>query len=135
MLKLLFGGTFGYVQAALVGVAVLALVWLWQDYQGAKEKVIELKTANAELQSTIESKDGVIASMGRSAGRRSQQDTESKDLGDDILQAKDGNACALSEPIRVVFDGLRLDPRTGKPVDASNKAFPVLAGAYPADTE
>ena len=92
MLKLLFGGTFGYVQAALVGVAVLALVWLWQDYQGAKEKVTELKTANTELQGTIESKDGVIASMGRSAGRRSQQDTESKDLGLSLIH--------ISEPTR-----------------------------------
>lgn len=134
MLKLLFGGSFGYVQAALVGIAGLALVWLWQDYKGAKKDVERLTGDVERLEGVVVSKDSVIASMGRSGARRDAQSQDAKDLGNDILQANDGKACANSDAIRVALDGLRnsLEARTA---NATDKAIPVLAGAYPATTE
>lgn len=134
MIKALFGGTFGYIQAGLVGILALGALWLWRDYQGAKADVDRLTTENTALEGQIASKDGVIASMSRSAGRRDTQSQQSQDLGDDILKAKDGTWCASSEPMRIVLDGLR-NNAGAKTADNPDAAIPVLAGAYPAPTE
>ncbi len=128
--KLLFGGTFGYIQAALIGTAAIALVWIWQDYKGAKRDVVRLQGEVTTLHGTIESKDGVIASMGRTAQRRDTDSDKSKDLADDILKAKDGTSCASSGPIVAVLDGL-LNDTTGGASQSSDKTIPMLAGAYP----
>ena len=131
ILKTLFGGTFGYIQAGLLGVATIAAIWLWKDYQGAKEDVLKLEGQVTSLKGQVISKDGVIASMGRTAGRRDAQNDQSKDLGNDILQATDGNNCASSEPIRIALDGLRIGAGT-KAVEFTDETIPVLAGTYPA---
>lgn len=130
-LKLIFGGSFGYVQAGLIGIVGIALLWTWRDYQGAKEDVTKLKADVVKLEGKIASKDGVINSMAKSASRRQSNNQQSRDLGNDIQNAKDGNACARSEPIRIALDGLRLDAAAGS-VDATAEPLPMLAGADPA---
>lgn len=134
ILTALFGGTFGYVQAALVGVAGLALVWLWQDYKGAKKDTARLTEEVAALSQSLKSKDGVIAALGRSASRRATQGQQAKDLGHDILQGEDGRGCASSEPMAIVFDGLRQRAET-RAADPAAKPVPMLEGAYPAHTD
>ena len=134
MIGKLLGGTFGYVQAGIVGLLALGALWLWRDYTSAKEQVTTLESQVAVLEGQVESKDGVIASMGRTAGRRDAQSQKSEGLGHEILQAKDGTACARSEPIRIALDGLR-ETAAGAPVDDSDADVPVLAGAYPAGPE
>lgn len=129
-LKGLFGGGSSIIYILLLAGAG-GIYW---EYTRTKAQNVELKGDIEQLEGTIESKDGIIASLGRTAGRRDAQDNQSKDLGNDILQAKDGTHCVSSKPIRVALDGLRLNSREGTP-DATNKALPVLAGADTADTD
>ncbi|MEP3891387.1 MAG: hypothetical protein ABJN69_13085 [Hellea sp.] len=131
MIKAILGGTFGYVQAGLLILIGGALLWLWGDYKAAKKTALRLESEIAALTSTLQSKDGIIASLGRSAGRRSHNNTHSKELANDIQNAKDGEACVHSEPIRIVLDGLRLRPKQDAPNIAA-QPVPVFAGADPA---
>ena len=134
MLDKLLGGTFGYFQAATIGVVSIALVWVWQDYKGAKKDVTRLTEEKAALKSVVASKDSVIASMGRTAGRRDAQDTQSKDLANDILKAKDGTACAQSDPINIVLNGLRHGAARGT-VNVTDKAFSMPARTHSASNK
>ena len=131
ILTALFGGTFGYIQAGLIGLAGLALVWLWQDYKSAKKETARLAAEIGALHKSVKSKDGIIASLGRSANRRAASGQNSKDLGDDILQVKDGQGCAASEPMAIVLDGLR-ERAQSRAAHPAAKPVPVLEGAYPA---
>ena len=128
------GGTFGYLQAGLVSVFAIAAIWLWRDYTGAKADVSRLEGEVTDLQGQVESKDGTIASMTRTAGRRNNSAKESEGLGNDILEAPDGTACARSAPIRIALDGLRDTSGAAASVDTVADV-PVLAGADPADAE
>ena len=134
MVKAILGGTFGYVQAGLIMLIGGALLWLWGDYKSAKKTALRLEGEVAALTSTLQSKDGIIASLGRSASRRGNNNTHAKELANDIQNAKDGEACARSEPIRIVLDGLRLGSRHGAP-DLAAQPIPVLAGADPASPQ
>lgn len=131
MIKAIMGGTFGYVQAALIIASGSALLWLWGDYKAAKKSEARLEGEVAALTSSLQSKDGIIASLGRSASRRGENNTQSKELTHDIQNAKDGEGCAHSEPIRIIFDGLRLGPRQSA-ADTAAQPVPLLAGADPA---
>jgi hypothetical protein len=131
MIKALLGGTFGYVQAGLVMGIGGALLWMWGDYTSAKKSALRLEGEVAALTSTLQSKDGIIASLGRSASRRGENTTDSKELANEIKNAKDGTGCARSEPIRIVLDGLRLGARDTAP-NTPAEPLPVLAGAKPA---
>lgn len=128
MIKSLLGGTFGYVQAGLVIFIGGALLWLWGDYKAAKKTALRLEGEVTALTSTLQSKDGIIASLGRSASRRGEITTDSKELANEIQNAKDGTGCGRSEPIRIVLDGLRLGtPDTS--IDTPAQPIPLLAGA------
>lgn len=134
MIKALLGGTFGYVQAGLVMAIGGALLWLWGDYKSAKKTALRLEGEVAALTSTLQSKDGIIASLGRSASRRGENTTQSKELAYDIQNAKDGTGCARSEPIRIVLNGLRGGAADAAP-DTPAQPFPLLAGAPPSNPD
>ena len=134
MIKALLGGTFGYVQAGLVMGIGGVLLWMWGDYKVARKTALRLEGEVAALSRTVRSKDGIIASLGRSAKRRGENTTHSKELAYDIQNAKDGTGCARSEPIRIVLDGLRLSPEQNA-ADIAAQPVPMLAGADPAAPE
>lgn len=134
LLNLIFSGGFGYFQAAAIGILTIWGVWIWKDYKDAKKDVETLTQQVETLKGTVASKDTVIASMGRSAGRRDAQSEQSKDLADEILKATDGTECSRSEPVIAVLRGLRLNTREASP-NATDKAVSVPARTYSTDNK
>ena len=78
LLKGLFGGTFGYVQAALIIAAGGALIFLWQDYKGAKADVARLGNEVTKPEGAVASKDLIISSIDRTATLRGAEHVQSK---------------------------------------------------------
>ena len=110
-LKVIFGGTFGYVQAGILGFLALSLLWFWKDYGHLRVQNNTLKIQNDHLESALMQREDIVESLSSTLDRRAEAIINSKDLENDIRETTDSVYCAASEPHRVLLDGLYFDPK------------------------
>ena len=103
----LLGGTFGYLQAALIVAAGGTALYFWLDYKSAQKDVTRLNSEVTKLENTIQSKDAIIGSQARTSARRAISDEGQANVEDAIQKAPDSSYCNASESINIALDSLR----------------------------